>query len=172
MCLVSPELSVYYHNLILKHFSFPHKKSSTYYQSFPVIPSVFTVLCLVAQSCLTLCDPRDRSPSGSAHGDSSGKNTGVGCHALPQGIFPTQGSNPGLYIAGGLFIIYQGSPRILEWVPIPSPGELPHSGIQLGSSALQVDSLPVAQANTSFLSTSMDFPILYISLYWIYIICG
>ena len=30
------------------------------------------------------------------HGDSSGKNTGVGCHALLQGIFPTQGSNPGL----------------------------------------------------------------------------
>ena len=28
-------------------------------------------------------------------GDSPGKNTGVGCHAL-QGIFPTQGLNPGL----------------------------------------------------------------------------
>ena len=27
--------------------------------------------------------------------DSPGKNTGVGCHALLQGIFPTQGSNPG-----------------------------------------------------------------------------
>ena len=25
--------------------------------------------------------------------DSPGKNTGVGCHALLQGIFPTQGSN-------------------------------------------------------------------------------
>ena len=29
-------------------------------------------------------------------GDSPGKNTGVGCHSLLQGIFPTQGSNPGL----------------------------------------------------------------------------
>ena len=28
--------------------------------------------------------------------DSPGKNSAVGCHALPQGIFPTQGSNPGL----------------------------------------------------------------------------
>ena len=28
--------------------------------------------------------------------DSPGKNTGVGCHFLFQGIFPTQGSNPGL----------------------------------------------------------------------------
>ena len=28
--------------------------------------------------------------------DSPGKNTGVGCHSLLQGIFPTQGSNLGL----------------------------------------------------------------------------
>ena len=35
-------------------------------------------------------------PGSSVHGDSLGKNTGVGCHALLQGIFPTQGSNPGL----------------------------------------------------------------------------
>ena len=57
----------------------------------------YQVLCLVAQSCLTLCNPRDCSPPGSSvHGDSPGKNTGVGCHALLQRIFPTQGSNPGL----------------------------------------------------------------------------
>ena len=37
----------------------------------------------------------DRSlPGSSAHGDSPAKNTGVGCHALLQGVFPTQGSNP------------------------------------------------------------------------------
>ena len=30
------------------------------------------------------------------YGDSPGKNTGVGCHALLQGIFPTQESSPGL----------------------------------------------------------------------------
>ena len=54
-------------------------------------------LCLVTQSCLPLCDPMDSSPpSSSAHGDSLSKNTGLGCHALLQGIFPTQGSNPGL----------------------------------------------------------------------------
>ena len=39
----------------------------------------------------------DCSPPGSfVRGDSLGKNTGVGCHALLQGIFPTQGSNSGL----------------------------------------------------------------------------
>ena len=39
----------------------------------------------VAQSCLTLCNPMDYSPW-----NSPGKNTGVGCHSLLQGIFPTQ----------------------------------------------------------------------------------
>ena len=33
-------------------------------------------------------------PGSSGHGDFPGKNTGVGCHFLLQGIFPTQGSNP------------------------------------------------------------------------------
>ena len=39
----------------------------------------------------------DCSPPGSSvHLDSPGKNTGAGCHFLLQGIFPTQGLNPGL----------------------------------------------------------------------------
>ena len=55
------------------------------------------VLCLVTQLHLTLCYPVDCSPSGSSVlGDSPGKNTGIGCHALLQGIFPAQASNPGL----------------------------------------------------------------------------
>ena len=50
---------------------------------------------LVAQSCLTLCDPMNcRPPGSSVHGIFHGKNTGVGCHFLLQGSFPTQGSNP------------------------------------------------------------------------------
>ena len=54
-------------------------------------------LCLIIQSCPTVCDPVACGPQGfSIHGDSPGKNTGVGCHALLQGIFPTQGLNPGL----------------------------------------------------------------------------
>ena len=35
-------------------------------------------------------------PGSTVSGDSPGKNTGVGHHAFLQGIFPTQGSNPGL----------------------------------------------------------------------------
>ena len=43
------------------------------------------------------CDPMDCSPPGSsAHGDSPGQDTGMVCHFLLQGIFPTQGLNPGL----------------------------------------------------------------------------
>ena len=58
---------------------------------------ICAVLCLVAQSCLTLCDPMDCSlPGSSVHGDSPGKNTGVDCPALLQRIFPIQGLNPGL----------------------------------------------------------------------------
>ena len=50
--------------------------------------------CVHAQSCLTLYDPVNCSPpDSSVHGDSPGKNTGVGYHFLPQEIFPTQGSN-------------------------------------------------------------------------------
>ena len=55
------------------------------------------VKVIVTQSYLTLCDPMDYSPPGSSvHGDSPGKNTGVGSLSLLQGIFLTQGSNPGL----------------------------------------------------------------------------
>ena len=49
------------------------------------------------QSCLILCNPMECSPPGSSvHGDSPGENTGVGCCALLQAIFPTQGSKPRL----------------------------------------------------------------------------
>ena len=51
----------------------------------------------------------------SVHGDSPGKNTGVGCHALLQGIYPTQGPNPRLL-------------HLLHWqvssLPYPHPNDL------------------------------------------------
>ena len=44
--------------------------------------------------------------------NSPGKNTGVGCHSLLEGIFPTQGSNPGLLHCRQILyhLSYQGSP--------------------------------------------------------------
>ena len=51
------------------------------------------------QSYPTLCDTMDSSPPGSSvHGDSPGKDTGVGSHALLEGIIPTKGSNLRLYV--------------------------------------------------------------------------
>ena len=53
----------------------------------------FVCVCAKSrQSCPTLCNPMDCSPPGSSvHEDFPGKKTGVGCHALLQGIFPIQG---------------------------------------------------------------------------------
>ena len=60
------------------------------------------------------CSP----PGSSAHGDSPGKNTRVDCHALLQGIFPTQELNQGfLHCRQILYqLCHKGSPRILDWV--------------------------------------------------------
>ena len=81
------------------------------------------VLCLVAQLCLTLCNPMDYSlPGSSVHGDFPTRNTGMGCHALLQGIFPTQGSNPSLpHCRQVLYrLSHQGSPsQLLKWVAYP-----------------------------------------------------
>ena len=67
------------------------------------------VLCLVTQ--LRLCNLKVCSQAPLSM-DSPGKNTGVGCHALLQGIFPIQGSNPGLPHCKQIFyhLSQQGSP--------------------------------------------------------------
>ena len=52
----------------------------------------------------TLCNPMDCSPTGSSvHGDSLGKNTGVGCHSLFQGSSQPKDQNCICCIAGGFF---------------------------------------------------------------------
>ena len=66
-------------------------------------------MCAVSlQSCPTLCDPMDLSSPLRLlfPWNSPSVNTGVDCHALLQGIFPTQGSNPHLLspaLAGRFF---------------------------------------------------------------------
>ena len=54
----------------------------------------------------------------------SGHNTGVGSLSLLQGIFPTQGSNPGLPHCRWILyqLSHQGTPRTLEWVAYPFSG--------------------------------------------------
>ena len=62
-------------------------------------------LCLVAQSCLTLCSSMDYSPRGSSvHGILQARILEWIAISFSQGIFPTQGSNPHLlHLAGGFF---------------------------------------------------------------------
>ena len=69
-------------------------------------------LCLVAQLCPTLCDPMGILQARILEW--------VAC-ALLQGIFPTQGSNPGLLQWRQILyhLSHQGSSWILEWVVYP-----------------------------------------------------
>ena len=54
-------------------------------------------VCVYVQSCPTACGPMDCSPLGSSVlGILQAGTLEWGCHALLQGIFPTQGPNPGL----------------------------------------------------------------------------
>ena len=83
------------------------------------------MLCCAMLSCSVMSNslwPHGCSPPGSSvHGNSPGKNTGVSCHALLWGIFPTQRLNPGLPHCKQILycLSHQGSPRILEWVAYP-----------------------------------------------------
>ena len=70
----------------------------------------------VARSCPTLCNSMDYT----VHGILQARKR-VGSLSLLQGIFPTQGSNPGLPHCRRILyqLSHKGSPRILEWVAYP-----------------------------------------------------
>ena len=60
-------------------------------------PTIYIHACLITQTCLTLCNTIDCSlPGSSVHGFLQARNTRVGCHSLPQGIFPGIFSVPGI----------------------------------------------------------------------------
>ena len=71
--------------------------------------SMFSII-ITCQSCPTLCNPM--STSFLFPWNSPGKNTGMGSHSLLQGIFLTQGSNPGLLHCRQILyhLSHQGSP--------------------------------------------------------------
>ena len=80
--------------------------------------------CSDGQLYLTLLRPHGLQPTRLlCRWDSPGKNIGVDCHALLQGIFPTEGSNLRLL-------------RLLHWqagtLPLAPPGK-PHSTLQVFS---------------------------------------
>ena len=76
-----------------------HHKLYSYWKNWHVLSMqcFFMLPECVTQSCLTLCNSARLQPTKLPRvWDFPGKNPGVGCHFLLQGIFPTQGSNPGL----------------------------------------------------------------------------
>ena len=81
-----------------------------------------------------------RLPGSTARGDSPGKKTGVGCHALLQGIFPAQGSKPGLPHCRQ--ILY----------PLSSPGKPMNTGVV--SLSLLQGIFPIQESNQGLLHCS------------------
>ena len=63
-------------------------------------------VCLVAQPCWTLCDPMNCSlPGFSVHGDSPGKNTGVGARPSFRGSSQARDGNQVSLITGSFFAV-------------------------------------------------------------------
>ena len=125
----------------------------------------------------------DCSQSGSSVlGNSLGKNTGVGCHAVLQRIFPTLGSNPGFPHCRKILyqLSHQGSPRILEWTAYPFSRGSSWPRNRTRSPVLQVDSLsaelpgkpcemiPHCNFVLHFLIVSESFPV---AQQWIHLQC-
>ena len=75
------------------------------------------------------------------------KNNGVSCHALFQGIFPTQGSNPGFPSCRQILysLSHHGFSGILEWVAYPFFKGSSLLMSRTGVSCTAVDSLPAEQ---------------------------
>ena len=87
------------------------------------------------QLCLTLFSPMDWSPpDSSVYGNSSGLNTGGGCHALLQGIFPTQGLISSLLtspaLAAQFSSVAQLCPTLCDPMDCSMPGFLVYHQIQ------------------------------------------
>ena len=88
---------------------------------------VCVCVCSAANLRLALFNPMDRSlPGSSCPWDFPGGNTGVSCHFLLQGIFPTLGSNLSLLHrqAGSLPPSHLGSPYQLAMVTMTRYGVL------------------------------------------------
>ena len=116
------------------------------------------VLCWVAQSCLTLCDPMDHSPPGSSvHGILQASILEWVAMPSSSGFSQPSDWTEVSCFAGGFFTIWATREAQEYWsgYPIPSPGDLPNPGIERGSPALQV---------TLYSCITRDIYILYIHI--------
>ena len=95
---------------------------------FPGGSCLCAVLCLVAQSCPTLWDPMDCSPSGSSvHQDSPGKNTGVGCMPSTRGSSQPRNQTQVSRTASG-FLTLWATREAQWWRTYFAVGSTPGSG--------------------------------------------
>ena len=97
---------------VLDIYFFKNENTNSKRYPYPSVHSSMCV-CLISWSCLTLW-PSGLYPARLLSSwDSPGKNTGVGSHSLLQGIFPTQGWNPGLLHCRQILycLSHQGSPH-------------------------------------------------------------
>ena len=118
LSLFAKPLNFHTSNLVFKgNFYVSWRFLAIYIHCFHCLKCSYSLKILmwvkVRQSCLTLQHHGLYSPW-----SSPGLNTGVGSLSLLQGIFPTQGSNPGLLHCRQILyqLSHKGSPRILEWV--------------------------------------------------------
>ena len=130
-------------NFFLQSFPFQQMVIPFFHQLTPNVGSLLNASLFLLHVCvlsrfshvLAFCNTMDCSlPVSSLHGDSPGKNTGVDCHALLQGILPTQRSNPHLL-------------RLLHWqgssLPLVMPGKPPF----LAYSSFNLLANPISQCH-------------------------
>ena len=98
------------------------------------------------QSCPTLCNPTDYT----VHGILQVRILELSLSLL-QGIFPTQGLNPGLLNCRRILyqLSHKENPGVLEWVAYPFSSVSSDRGIELGFLALHADSLPTKLSGRS-----------------------
>ena len=132
-------------------------------------------------SVVSLCKPMGCSPPcSSVHGDSPGKNTGVCCHALLQGIFPHPGielvsHSPAL--AGGFFttsttgsrtiiiflrpelcsyLVTESCPTLCDPTSLLCLWDFPGENSGVGCHFLLQEIFPIQGSNLSLLHWQMD----------------
>ena len=120
-----------------------YTKTAFQFLKYGCVPLKFIVfLYSESESCSVMCDSLQPHELYSPW-NSPDQNTGVGSLSPLQGIFPTQGLNPGLLRCRQILyqLSHKGSPRILEWVAFPFSSGPSQSRNQTGVSCIAGDSL-------------------------------
>ena len=95
---------------------FPYHDKASAMQTFSKVNLHSVMMSVCVFSCVRpFAIPWTSPPDSSVHGDSPGKNSGLGCHSLLQGTFSTQESNRDLLHCRQILcqMSYQGSPPVM-----------------------------------------------------------